>query len=34
MRVSAAGFPAIKTLDGFDWGAQPSVVKPLLLLLA
>jgi DNA replication protein DnaC len=34
MRVRAAGFPAIKTLDNFDWSAQPSAEKPLLLHLA
>lgn len=34
MRVRAAGFPALKTLDDFDWTAQPSAEKPLLLHLA
>ncbi len=29
MRVRAAGFPALKTLDDFDWSAQPSAEKPL-----
>jgi DNA replication protein DnaC len=34
MRVRAAGFPAIKTLEGFEWAAQPSAEKPLVLHLA
>jgi DNA replication protein DnaC len=34
MRVRAAGFPAIKTLEDFDWTAQPSAEKPLVLHLA
>jgi DNA replication protein DnaC len=34
MRVRAAGFPALKTLEDFDWTAQPSAEKPLLLHLA
>src|SRR5437867_12412470 len=34
MRVRAAGFPALKTLDEFDWSAQPSAEKPLVLHLA
>jgi len=34
MRVRAAGFPALKTLEDFDWRAQPSAEKPLLLHLA
>ncbi len=34
MRVRAAGFPALKTLDDFDWTAQPSAEKPLVLHLA
>ena len=33
-RVRAAGFPAIKTIDDFDWSAQPSAEKPLVLHLA
>jgi DNA replication protein DnaC len=33
MRVRAAGFPAIKTLEDFDWSAQPSAEKPLVLHL-
>ena len=31
MRVRAAGFPALKTLEDFDWSAQPSAEKPLVL---
>src|SRR5437867_11127497 len=34
MRVRAAGFPALKTLDEFDWSAQPSAERPLVLHLA
>jgi DNA replication protein DnaC len=34
MRVRHAGFPALKTLDDFDWSAQPSAERPLLLRLA
>jgi DNA replication protein DnaC len=34
MRVRAAGFPAIKTLEDFDWAAQPSAERPLALHLA
>jgi hypothetical protein len=34
MRVRAAGFPATKTLEDFDWSAQPSADKPLVLHLA
>jgi DNA replication protein DnaC len=34
MRIRAAGFPAPKTLEDFDWAAQPSAEKPLLLHLA
>src|SRR5438309_11272905 len=34
MRIRAAGFPALKTLDDFDWSAQPSAEKPLVLHLA
>jgi DNA replication protein DnaC len=34
MRVRAAGFPAIKTLEDFDWSAQPSAERPLVLHLA
>jgi len=34
MRVRAAGFPALKTLEDFDWAAQPSAERPLVLHLA
>ncbi len=34
MRVRAAGFPAMKTLEDFDWSAQPSAERPLVLHLA
>jgi DNA replication protein DnaC len=34
MRVRAAGFPALKTLEDFDWTAQPSAERPLVLHLA
>src|SRR5881409_2358705 len=34
MRVRAAGFPAQKSLDDFDWSAQPSAERPLVLHLA
>ena len=34
MRVRAGGFPALKTLDDFDWTAQPAAEKPLLMHLA
>jgi DNA replication protein DnaC len=34
MRIRHAGFPALKTLDDFDWTAQASAEKPLLLHLA
>ncbi len=33
-RLKAARFPAAKTLDEFDFDAQPSVNKPLVLELA
>jgi DNA replication protein DnaC len=33
-RVRAAGFPALKTLEDFDWAAQPSAERPLVLHLA
>ena len=33
-RVRNAGFPALKTLEDFDWTAQPSAEKPLVLHLA
>src|SRR5919108_5987607 len=34
MRIRAAGFPALKTLEAFDWSAQPSAKRPLVLHLA
>ena len=34
MRIRHAAFPALKSLDDFDWTAQPSAEKPLLLHLA
>src|SRR4051794_12490969 len=34
MRIQAAGFPALKALEDFDWAAQPSAEKPLVLHLA
>jgi len=34
LRVRVAGFPALKTLEDFDWSAQPSAEKPLVLHLA
>src|SRR5205823_12446575 len=34
MRIRHAAFPALKSLDDFDWAAQPSAEKPLLLHLA
>jgi DNA replication protein DnaC len=33
-RVRHAGFPALKTLEDFDWTAQPAAEKPLVLHLA
>src|SRR5512147_2729709 len=33
-RVKAAGFPVLKTLDTFDFAAQPSVNKSLVRELA
>lgn len=33
-RIRHAAFPALKTLEDFDWSAQPSAEKPLLLHLA
>ena len=33
-RVRHAGFPALKTLEDFDWTAQPSAERPLVLHLA
>ena len=34
MRIRQAGFPALKTLEDFDWSAQPSAERPLVLHLA
>ena len=34
MRIRHAAFPALKTLDDFDWTAQPSAERPLVLHLA
>jgi DNA replication protein DnaC len=34
MRIRHAAFPALKTLEDFDWSAQPSAEKPLVLHLA
>jgi DNA replication protein DnaC len=34
MRIRHAGFPALKTLDDFDWTAQPAAEKPLVMHLA
>jgi DNA replication protein DnaC/transposase len=34
MRIRQAGLPALKTLEDFDWSAQPSAEKPLVLHLA
>jgi DNA replication protein DnaC len=34
MRIRHAGFPALKSLEDFDWAAQPSAEKPLVLHLA
>src|SRR2546423_14821788 len=31
MRIRHAGFPALKTPEGFDWSAPPSPKKPLVL---
>ena len=33
-RIRHAAFPALKTLEDFDWTAQPSAEKPLVLHLA
>ena len=33
-RVRSTGFPALKTLDDFDWSAQPTAEKPLVMHLA
>ena len=34
MRIRHAGFPALKSLDDFDWSAQPSAEKPLVMHLS
>jgi DNA replication protein DnaC len=34
MRIRHAAFPALKTLEDFDWTAQPAAEKPLVLHLA
>jgi DNA replication protein DnaC len=34
MRIRHAASPAIKTLEDFDWSAQPSAERPLVLHLA
>jgi len=34
MRTRHAAFPALKTLDDFDWAAQPTAERPLVLHLA
>src|SRR5947208_15989106 len=34
MRIRHAAFPALKTLDDFDWTAPPAAEKPLVLHLA
>jgi DNA replication protein DnaC len=34
MRIRQAGFPAIKTLEDFDWSAQRSAERPLVMHLA
>ncbi len=34
MRIRHAAFPALKTLEDFDWTAQPSAERPLVLHLA
>jgi IstB-like ATP binding protein len=33
-RIRYAGFPALKSLEDFDWAAQPSAERPLVLHLA
>jgi DNA replication protein DnaC len=33
-RIKAARFPARKTLEEFDWAAQPAAERPLVLHLA
>ena len=34
MRIRHAAFPALKTLEDFDWTAQPSAERPLVMHLA
>ncbi len=34
MRTRHAAFPALKTLEDFDWSAQPSAERPLVVHLA
>ena len=34
MRIRHASFPALKTLEDFDWSAQPSAERPLVSHLA
>src|SRR6195952_752844 len=34
MRIRHAAFPQLKTLEDFDWAAQPSAERPLVLHLA
>jgi DNA replication protein DnaC len=34
MRIRHAAFPALKTLEDFDWTAQPAAEKPLVMHLA
>src|SRR5205823_7276843 len=34
MRIRHAAFPALKTLDDFDWTALPAAEKPLVIHLA
>jgi len=32
LRIRAAGFPARKTIEEFDWNAQPAVGQQVVLL--
>src|SRR5438067_13434254 len=34
IRLRHAAFPALKSLDDFDWSAQPNAERPPVLLLA
>ncbi len=34
MRIRHAAFPALKSLDDFDWSAQPSAERPLVHRIA